>query len=400
MKVLTFNCGSSSLKFDLMVATAAATSRIAQGAVERIGPHAEAWLEVDGRRRERPISATDQRSSVKAAIGLLSDITPQHQIEAIAHRDVHGGPHFHDAALLDSDVIRAIENASELAPLHNAPALEAIQAARDHFGPEMPMVADFDTAFYSGLPDVAREYALPRDLRERMQIRRYGFHGLAHRYMIQRYRALRPAVGAPRLITLQLGSGCSATATRDGRPLDTSMGFTPLEGLIMGTRSGDIDPMLPLLLVERAGMTVDRVEALLNRESGLLGLSCRSNDMREVLEAARSGDKDSDLAVRAFSYRVQKYIGAYLAVLGGADAIVFGGGVGERSAEIRQAVCAGLDFCGVKIDSAANHETMHSDTFITTPTAATEVLVVMVDEAQVMAEDAFKCLTRAGSVVA
>jgi acetate kinase len=286
----------------------------------------------------------------------------------------------------------AIEAASELAPLHNRPALEAIKASRKVLGDTLPMVAAFDTSFYAGLPDVAREYALPRDVRERLQVRRYGFHGLAHRYMIERYRALRPAVTSPRLVTLQLGSGCSATASRDGVPLDTSMGYTPLEGLVMGTRTGDIDPMLPLLLVEHAGMSVDEVEALLNTKSGLLGLSGRSNDMRALQEAASGGDRDAELAIGVFCYHVQKYIGAYLAVLGGADAIVFGGGIGERSAEVRRRVGSAFAWSGLEVVETRNAAVGDDDAFISSDASKMEALVVHVDEATVIARDVYRTL--------
>jgi acetate kinase len=306
---------------------------------------------------------------------------------------VHGGPRLRDAVLIDDSVLAAIEDATELAPLHNGPALEAIRAARLLFGDAMPMVAVFDTAFYADLPDVAREYALPQELRHRLQIRRYGFHGLAHRYMIERYRALRPNVPEPRLITLQLGNGCSATASRDGRPLDTSMGYTPAEGLIMGTRSGDIDPLLPLLMMERAGMTAEGVEVVLNKEAGLLGLSGISNDMRDLLAA---GDARADLAVRAFCYRVTKYIGAYMAVLRGADAVVFGGGIGEHSPEVREAVCEPLAWCGVALDGALNRRQQDDDWFVSSAGSSVEVLVSHVDEASVMARDAVRALEKAG----
>jgi acetate kinase len=315
-------------------------------------------------------------------------------VDAIAHRGVHGGPRFHAAVRIDDDVVRAIEQASELAPLHNGPALEAIRAARGVFATGVPMVAAFDTSFFADLPDVAREYALPQDVRDKLQIRRYGFHGLAHRYMIERYRALRPDVARPRLVTLQLGSGCSATASLDGRPLDTSMGFTPLEGLIMGTRSGDIDPMLPLLLAEQGGMSVNEVEALLNKKSGLLGLSGRSNDMRDLQTAAAEGDAAAGLALRAFCYRIVKYIGAYMAVLAGADAIVFGGGIGERSAEVRAAVCDAFAWCGLELDAALNSSVGDDDTFISAAGARLEALVVRVDEASVIARDVLQVLNR------
>jgi acetate kinase len=383
------------LKFDLLDVSGNDLQRRARGAIERIGKQAEVWLEADDRRVERQETVPDYAAAVECSAGALRDARFLDSIEAVTHRVVHGGPNLHDAVLVDDEVMRAIDEATELAPLHNGPALEAIRAARQTFGEAMPMVAAFDTAFFVDLPAVAREYALPQDMRDRLHIRRYGFHGLAHRYMIERFRALRPQVRMPRLITLQLGSGCSITASRDGRPLDTSMGYTPLEGLIMGTRSGDIDPMLPLLLVEQGGMTVDEVETLLNKQSGLLGLSGRSNDMRDLQVAASQGDKAANLAIEAFCYRARKYIGAYLAVLGGCDALVFGGGIGEHSAEIRQMICEPLSGCGVNLDVQLNARVSSDDAFITTVAGSPiEVLVVHVDEADVMARDAARILEK------
>ena len=397
MRVLVFNCGSSSLKFDVLnVASSGTTTRIARGAIERIGGQAEAWLQAAGGKHERATESSDYDGAVRAAVDMLAEAGLTDGLDAVAHRVVHGGPRFRDAVLIDEDVTTAIEQVSELAPLHNRPALEAIRASRSVFGDSKPMVAAFDTSFFADLPDVAREYALAKELRERLQIRRYGFHGLAHRYMVERYRELRPDVESPRLITLQLGSGCSATASRNGLPLDTSMGFTPLEGLIMGTRSGDLDPMLPLLMVTKAGMTVDEVEALLHTKSGLLGLSGRSNDMRDLLEAAAEGDAGADFAVRAFCYRVRKYIGAYMAVLGGADAVVFGGGIGERSPDVRSAICEPFAWLGLDLDAARNASPGDDDAFVSTLGSRVEALVVHVDEASVIARDAVRVLGGGG----
>ena len=225
MRVLTVNCGSSSLKFDLLETAGAGVDRVARGASSASVPKpTPGWSQTAGAARNRR-RLRGYEDAVRTALSLLKDAGVAEGVDAIGHRVVHGGPRFQDAVLIDDDVQGAIEQASELAPLHNRPALEAIRASRIVFGAAMPMVAAFDTSFFAGLPDLAREYALPKDIRERLGIRRYGFHGLAHRYMIERYRALRPAVAAPRLITLQLGSGCSITASRDGWPLDTSMGL-------------------------------------------------------------------------------------------------------------------------------------------------------------------------------
>jgi acetate kinase len=392
MRVLAVNCGSSSLKFDLFDATVAAEpARLAAGIVERIGPEATYSLDFDGRRLTETRPVPDHRQAFDAAFDLLSASGLAAGMEAIGHRVVHGGAHFREATPIDEAVIEAIEAASQLAPLHNRPALAAIEAARARAG-SIPMVASFDTAYYADLPEVAALYALPRDLSERLGIRRYGFHGLAHHYMVERYRALRPDVERPRLITLQLGNGCSATASVDGRPLDTSMGFTPLEGLIMGTRPGDLDPAIPLFLAQRGGFSLDQIEALLNNESGLRGLSGRSNDMRDLLQAEADGDERAALAVEAFCYRVRKYAGAYLAVLGGADALVFGGGIGEHSAAVRQRICAGLRWAGLALDTEANDRESGKDRRISAAGSGIEAWVVAVDEAAVIAKEVVACL--------
>ena len=394
MRVLALNCGSSSLKFDVLDAgDGPSVLRVASGEIDRIGAgKATASLAHGDTKIEREAEAPDQQHAFVTAMSLLDEAGLANGIDAVGHRVVHGGARFVSPSLIDDDVIGGIEAASELAPLHNKPALAAIEAARSHFGTALPMVATFDTAFFADLPDVAANYALPRELTGRLGIRRFGFHGLAHRYMVERYRALRPEVQRPRLITLQLGNGCSATASLDGRPLDTSMGFTPLEGLIMGTRSGDLDPALPLLIAEKEGLSTQEVDALLNTHSGLLGISGRSRDMRDLVEAASRGDAAADLAVRAFCYRVTKYVGSYLAVLGGADAIVFGGGIGENSADVRRSVCRGLEWAGLRLDEAANAHSHADDRPIGVLGIPMEAWTVRVDEAVVIARDVAVCL--------
>ncbi len=389
MRVLTLNCGSSSLKFDVLDVQddESRVRTLARGIVDRIGAEAICTLRAAGGQSERRKPVADHARALDEAIDMLREVGLVASVEAVGHRVVHGGTRFRAPVLIDETVIEAIEAASVLAPLHNGPALAAINAARTRMGPSMPMVATFDTAFYADLPEVAARYALPRELSERFGIRRYGFHGLAHRYMAERFQALRPEVEQPRLITLQLGNGCSATASLGGRPLDTSMGFTPLEGLIMGTRSGDLDPSLPLFLARQEGISLDEVESILNGESGLLGLSGRSHDMRDLLEAEAAGDRHSALAVEAFCYRVRKYIGAYLTILGGADALVFGGGIGEHSREIRRRICDGLEWTGIGLDHEANDVESGDDRRISANGTKIETWVVAVDEATVIAHD-------------
>jgi acetate kinase len=396
MRILSINCGSSTLKFDVLDMNPAgrASTRVASGIVDRIGGGATSSLSAGDDRLQRDTPARDHGEAFGAAVGLLQQVDALSGVGAVGHRVVHGGIRFRAPAIIDQAVMQAIEGASELAPLHNRPSLAAIKAAISHFGGQMPMVATFDTAFYTALPDVSTAYALPREVSEKYDIRRFGFHGIAHRYMTERFRELRPEIPEPRLITLQLGNGCSATASIGGKPVDTSMGFTPLEGLIMGTRSGDLDPSIPLFIGEKEGLTAGEMESLLNTRSGLLGLSGISNDMRDLLEAAHDGSHEADLAVRAFCYRARKYVGAYLAVLGGADAIVFGGGIGEHIAEVREGICAGLGWAGLELDPKRNRAISQLDTRVSADGSPLEAWVVHVDEAVVIARDTVDCLER------
>ncbi|HLF76696.1 MAG TPA: acetate/propionate family kinase [Dehalococcoidia bacterium] len=394
MRVLCINCGSSTLKFDVLDVSTAndAPRRIASGLIDRVGGEAALSFSVmGGASQEKQAPVADHGVAMQEAMSLLNDLGLLAGIDALGHRVVHGGPRFHAPVLIDDSLIETIQAVSELAPLHNEPALKAIRAARDRLGAVMTMVATFDTAFFASLPEVASVYALPRDLSEKHSIRRYGFHGLAHRYMVQRFCELRPETQRPRLITLQLGNGCSATASVAGQPIDTSMGFTPLEGLIMGTRSGDIDPSLPLYIAEKEGLSTAEVGALLNTQSGLLGLSGRSHDMRDLLAASKTDDRRAQLAVEAFCYRAKKYVGAYLAALGGAEAIIFGGGIGQHSPEVRERICRGLEWAGLAVDTGVN-SLVSSDARISRDGAALEAWVVNVDEAMVVAQDAVECL--------
>src|ERR1043166_3033804 len=276
-------------------------------------------------------------------------------------RRVHGGERFTHSVPITDEVLRGIEDCIELAPLHNPANIRGIQAAREVFGAGLPQVAVFDTAFHQTLPDYAYLYALPYQWYRRHRIRRYGFHGTSHRYVAYRYRKLRGlAREQTNVITLHLGNGCSAAAIRGGDSVDTSMGLTPLEGLVMGTRSGDIDPAIFDFIGAKEGLTAQEVDSVLNKQSGLIGISGLTNDMRELLdEAHASGDRRARLAIEIFCYRVRKYVGAYLAAMGGADALVFTGGIGENSAEIRARVCEGLAWMGVEVD-APPHES-HTD---------------------------------------
>jgi acetate kinase len=361
MHVLVVNSGSSSIKFRLVEVveepTGALTSRSAllQGVVKGIGEVAS--FEVTGQDGHRSTTTVEIRDHAHALRVLFDHLSGSlRAINAVGHRVVHGGDRYVEPTLITEQVEAGIDRLAELAPLHNPSCLAGIRGARAILGSALPMVAVFDTAFHQTMPEVARRYALPAELTERHRIRRYGFHGIAHASLAAGYAE---ATGRPlertRLITMQLGNGCSVAAIAQGRSVETSMGFTPLEGLVMGTRSGDVDASIVSYLSEREKVEASEVERWLNERSGLLGLSGRSNDMRELLRAAeQEQDKRAEFAIDLFCYRVRKYLGAYLAVLSGADAIVFGGGIGENAPEIRDRICKKMEWCGLRLDPDFN----------------------------------------------
>lgn len=326
---------------------------------------------------------------------LLPVFLERHRIASVslvAHRVVHGGARFVAPELITPSVEAEIDRLSSLAPLHNPPALAWIRECRSVVGERTPQVAVFDTAFYARLPPVATHYALPPALCERHGIRRYGFHGLAHQAMFHRWRALRRDLReGGRLISLQLGAGCSITAVSQGEAQDTSMGFSPLEGLVMATRSGDVDPGLFAYLNRATGMGAAEFDTLLNTQSGLLGVSGVSGDMREVLDSAEPAAR---LAADLYCYRARKYVGAYMAVLGGADGIVFGGGVGENAPAVRAKILAGLAWCGVEIDLQANDDTRGAEARISTASSRVDVWVIPVEEAAVLARQGLRVATQ------
>jgi acetate kinase len=369
MNVLVLNCGSSSVRFQVIDTDPAAIERdddrrLAQGRIERIGGHALITLQAAGRPKvieDAPLR--DHRAAVDWVLRWIissesgiESVSSAADLHAVGHRVVHGGERFQVSARIDADVLAGIEECVELAPLHNPANLKGIRAARAILGEGVPDVAVFDTAFHATLPEVAYLYGIPYQYYRRFKLRRYGFHGTSHRYVAYRYsklRGLQP--GEVNVITLHLGNGCSACAIRAGRSLDTSMGFTPLEGLLMGTRSGDLDPSVLEYLCEKEGISLQEVNAILNRQSGLLGVSGLTGDMRDLLaEEAEHGDRRARLAINLFCHRVRKYVGAYLAVMGGAEALVFTGGIGENAPEVRARVCANLQWLGLELDSDRN----------------------------------------------
>ena len=393
MNVLALNCGSSSVKFRLLAlepgAAAADARALAGGSVERLGPSARLAFERDGRTERSEAPVADHASAVGRVLGWLATGTAD--IAAVGHRVVHGGARFTEPTPIDDAVVAAIEALESLAPLHNRPSLAGVRACRDRLG-QVPMVAVFDTAFHARLPERAAQYAIPWDLARRHGIRRFGFHGISYAWAAARAAVLLgDPSGDTRLIVLHLGSGCSAAAIRGGASVDTSMGFTPLEGLVMGTRSGDVDAAVLGYLVRAEGVGVEEVEAWLNERSGLLGLAGGSGDLRDVL--AREPDEPrARLAVDVFCHRARKYLGAYLAVLEGADAVVFTGGVGAHQPEIRRRIAAGFQWCGLALDVERNAAARGREAIVSAPGSAIRALVVPADEERMIARETVACL--------
>jgi acetate kinase len=403
MNVLVLNCGSSTVKFqlvatDLDLIARDADERLAGGQVERIGGEAILTLQAQGREPVRSTAPVrDTRAAVEtvirwvtAADSRIEQVKSVADIHAVGHRVVHGGERFTHSVLVNDEVLRGIEDCIDLAPLHNPGNIRGIQAAREVFGAGLPQVAVFDTAFHQTLPPHAYLYALPYQWYRRHRVRRYGFHGTSHRYVAYRYRRLRGLErGQTNIITLHLGNGCSAAAIRGGDSLDTSMGMTPLEGLVMDTRSGDIDPAIFDFIAAKEGLSAQEVDSVLNKQSGLMGISGLTNDMRELLdESHESGDRRAGLAVEIFCYRVRKYVGAYLAAMGGADALVFTGGIGENSAEVRARVCEGLGWMGVELDPELNAaHTNRREGLVSRAGSRLAVYVIPTDEELMIARD-------------
>jgi acetate kinase len=369
---------------------------LAGGLVDRIGDAATRAFFLHGSEaRQEHSAARNHEQAVGEVVEWLSSTPGLGAIDAVGHRIVHGGDRFTSTTRIDGRVIEAIEALCELAPLHNPAGLTGIRAARSFLGEAKPMTAVFDTAFHHTIPEAARTYALPQKLALKHGIRRYGFHGIAHQYSVLRYGEM---TGTPAdqvtIVTLHLGNGCSACAVRGGASIDTSMGFTPLEGLVMGTRSGDLDPAVVPFLARKEGVSADEVESWLNKRSGLLGLSGISNDMRE-LTARYDQDHRARLAIDVFCYHARKYLGAYLAALQGAQAVVFSGGIGENSTLVRAEICAGMSWCGLQLDSAANAAGSRDDRCIAAPESPVKVYVVHTDEETLIARETARLLCRA-----
>ncbi|HSF05265.1 MAG TPA: acetate kinase [Methylomirabilota bacterium] len=382
LTMLVLNAGSSSLKFRLSRFENAGAKEIVHGVIGRIGGAGGETVEV-----------RDHGEAVRRVVERLATMPGPQPIEAVGHRVVHGGRRFVEPTRIDDDVIMALEALEDLAPLHNGPSLAVIRACRVVLGPTVPMIAVFDTAFHASLPEHAYRYALPYAMAERHGIRRFGFHGTSYRSVVARYGEIAgPTAAGAKLVVFHLGNGCSVAAVRDGVSVDTSMGFTPLEGLVMGTRAGDLDPTLVGYLARKEGVATAQVERWLNERSGLLGLSGHSADMRDLLVREPS-DPRARLAIEVFCYRARKYLGAYLAALGGAHAVVFTGGIGEHSAEIRARICAGMQWCGLVLDQKRNAEVVGRGGCISAATSGIRAFVIPTDEEAIIARDTMEALS-------
>ncbi|HUI33624.1 MAG: acetate kinase [Dysgonamonadaceae bacterium] len=392
MKILVLNCGSSSIKYKLF--NMVNYEVLAEGGVEKIGltgsflkfklPTGQEVL-LEG-------EVLEHRAGIEYILGVLISekygcVKSLDDIGAVGHRVVHGGERFNESVLIDDEVIDMIEEYIDLAPLHNPPNLKGIYAILELM-PGTPQVAVFDTAFHQTLPDYAYFYPLPYSLYEKHNIRRYGFHGTSHRYVSRRVcEFLGVPYESQRIITAHVGNGVSTTAIKNGKSIDTSMGMNPVEGLMMGTRTGDIDPGVISYVMEKEHLGTQGVSTLINKFSGVLGISGISSDMREIEDAVNRGEERAILALKMYNYRIKKYIGSYTAVLGGLDILVFTGGVGENMASMRKAVCENMEYMGIELDDDLNASTQSKEAIISKPTSKVKVVIIPTDEELTIAQD-------------
>ncbi len=412
MNILVLNCGSSSLKFqiietDLEMIEKGADRELAKGLIERIGSEALISYKVEGGKgtlkqtaplRDHKAALTHIIKWLTSSETVIPGIESLDDIHAVGHRTVHGGEEFKSSVRIDNDVIAKMEDNIELAPLHNPANLKGIYAAREVFGPSVPQVGIFDTSFHTTMPETAYLYAIPYQYYRRYKIRKYGFHGTSHRYIAYRYRML---TGITRentnIITLHLGNGASACAIKNGKSIDTSMGFTPLEGLMMGTRCGDIDPTIIDFLAHKEGASLDEIFNMLNKRSGVLGISGLTNDMRDLeVEIDEHQDRRAQLAIDMFCSKITKYTGAYMAAMNGADAICFSAGIGENAPDVRAKVCQTLGFLGIEIDKKANNRMIRGkEGVISTADSKIKVFVIPTNEELVLARDTCRVVLNA-----
>ena len=399
MKILVLNCGSSSIKYKLFDMTSKEVK--AQGGIEKIGlPGSFLKLTLpNGEKKILEKEIPEHTAGIEFILNTL--VSPEYgaiqsldEINAVGHRMVHGGERFSESVLLNQEVIDAFTACNDLAPLHNPANLKGVNAVSAIL-PNVPQVGVFDTAFHQTMPDYAYMYAIPYELYEKYGVRRYGFHGTSHRYVSQRVCEFLgiPAEGS-KIITCHIGNGGSISAVKDGKCMDTSMGLTPLEGLMMGTRSGDIDGGAVTFIMEKEGLDATGVSNLLNKKSGVLGVSGVSSDMRELDAACQAGNPRAQLAEKMYYYRIKKYIGAYAAAMGGVDVILFTGGVGENQSLCRKAVCNGLQFIGVELDQDINNRIHGDEAIISTPESKVKVVVIPTDEELMIASDTMAILKK------
>jgi acetate kinase len=394
MKILVINTGSSSLKYQLIDMTN--ESVLAKGLCDRIGIE-NSFLKQTRTGSEPVVIQKDMQNhkvAIQEVIHALTDketgvISNMSDIGAVGHRVVHGGEKFHDSVVIDDEVMKTIRDCIELAPLHNPPNIIGIEACKEIM-PDTPMIAVFDTAFHQTMPKYAYLYALPYDIYEKYGVRKYGFHGTSHKYVANRTaEILGKPLDSLRIITCHLGNGASVCAIRYGKSIETSMGFTPLAGLAMGTRCGTIDPAVVKYLMEKENMTIKQIDEYLNKKSGVLGISGISSDFRDIEAAAEAGNERAALAIEIFCYRVKKYIGEYAAVMDGTDAVVFTAGIGENNPLVRKKVLNGLDYMGIVTDWEKN-EVRGKEIDISTPGARVKTLVIPTNEELAIARETFK----------
>lgn len=395
MKILVLNCGSSSVKYKLI--DTATDNVMAEGGVEKIGLP-DGFLKyklADGSKAIKELGLVDHKGAVKAVLDILTDpelgcISNYDEIDAVGHRVVHGAEKFSKSVLITDEVLQQVKECYDLAPLHNPANVTGIEAVEEIL-PGVPQVGVFDTAFHQTMPAKSYMYALPYRFYKEDGVRRYGFHGTSHRYVSARVcEILGVDIEKQRIITCHVGNGGSITAVFHGKSIDTSMGLTPTEGLMMGTRVGDVDPGALTFLMKKHNLTVDQLQTIINKESGVLGVSEISSDMREIEAAVNAGDERAKLALDMYEQRIIKYIGAYAAEMGGVDIIVFTGGVGENQTGLRANVCAPLGFMGVTLDNEVNAKTRGTETVISTPESKVTVVVVPTDEELMIARDTEK----------
>ena len=391
MKILVLNCGSSSIKYALY--NMDDRSVITSGGIEKIGlPDSFIKFKLGGEKHQINRLIEEHTAGVQFIFEVLTQgewavLSDPSELGAVGHRMVHGGERFNESVLLNDEVMQAFAQCNDLAPLHNPANIKGVNAVKALL-PQVPQVGVFDTAFHQTMPDYAYMYALPYELYEKYGVRRYGFHGTSHRYVSQRvceFLGIKPE--GKRIITCHIGNGASIAAVRDGRCVDTSMGLTPLEGLIMGTRSGDIDAGAVPFLMDKLGLDTKGLSALLNKQSGLMGISGLSSDFRDILAGIAAGNDRARLAKEMYTYRIKKYIGQYAAAMGGVDIILFTGGAGENQWEVREGATRGLEFMGVVMDAERNHACRATEAVISADSSAVTVCVIPTDEELMIALD-------------